>query len=105
MDKPRRIWPWVAAALIAVPALYVGSFGPACWIASRSQKLTKIPTFYWPIQTYAPHSPGGGAAVGWFATLGMPADSRGVLVPFRDRDGNTAWTRYVASVPPDPGML
>jgi hypothetical protein len=37
MDDERKntgIWPWVVALLVGLPALYVLSIGPACWITS-----------------------------------------------------------------------
>lgn len=97
---------WATVAVVVVLMTYPLSFGPACWIASRSEKW-KIPTFYWPVQTYVPYCPGGAAAVAWYAKLFVPGDSRGVLVPFHDRDGQLAWVRY-APAPPlgiDPGGL
>jgi hypothetical protein len=97
---------WISVALVAVLVGYPLSFGPACWIASRSENW-KISTFYWPIQTYVPYCPGGGAAVDWYAKVCMPNDSRGVLVPFHDRDGKLAWARYAAAPPHGipPGRL
>jgi hypothetical protein len=35
--KKAGFWPWVVALLIGLPLLYVASFGPACWIAQRTQ--------------------------------------------------------------------
>ena len=38
MDERKRAFgPWIVAAVIGVPALYVVSFGPACWLSSRIQ--------------------------------------------------------------------
>lgn len=31
----RPVWLFLAAVLIGLPALYVASFGPACWLVSR----------------------------------------------------------------------
>src|SRR5262245_7401247 len=100
MSEPKKspVWPWIVALLIGLPVLYVASFGPACWIASRSENW-KISTFYWPIQSYVPYCPGGGAALAWYARLCVPTESRGVLVPFHDRDGKLAWVRYAAAPP------
>src|SRR6266478_8582324 len=95
---------WATVVVVVLLVVYPLSFGPACWIASRSERM-KIPTFYWPIQTYVPYCPGGGAAIAWYAKLCLPTDGRGVLVPFHDRDGKTAWARYAAAPPRgiDPG--
>jgi hypothetical protein len=35
MECKRLFWPWIVATVIAVPVLYVASFGPACWASSR----------------------------------------------------------------------
>jgi len=33
-DCNKPVWPWIVALLIGLPALYVASFGPACWLHS-----------------------------------------------------------------------
>jgi hypothetical protein len=33
-DEPKPLWPWIVALLIGLPALYVGSFGPAWWVGT-----------------------------------------------------------------------
>ena len=33
-EERTPVWPWIAALLIGLPALYVASFGPACWVSS-----------------------------------------------------------------------
>jgi hypothetical protein len=49
-DERRPLWPWIAALLIGLPALYVLSFGPACWISSRKDSgASMIPVVYAPI--------------------------------------------------------
>ena len=98
-ERKKPIWQWIVLVLIGLPVLYVASFGPLCWMKSRS-KDWKISTFYWPVQTYiVRYCPGGAAAVAWYAKLLVPADSRGVLVPYYNRDGDLAWVRYA---PPPP---
>ena len=42
MNKPRRLWLFVTAALIGVPLLDVASFGPACWTGDRCEWLRLI---------------------------------------------------------------
>jgi hypothetical protein len=97
---------WAIVLVVVLQVRYPLSFGPACWIASRSENW-RIATFYWPIQTYVPRCPGGRAALGWYARLGIPAMSRGVLVPFHDRESELTWARYAPEPPPgtDPGRL
>jgi hypothetical protein len=97
---------WATVVVVVVLIGYPLSFGPACWIASRSEKKD-IPTFYWPIQTYVPSCPGGATVIAWYAKLFLPTESFGVLVPFNDRDGKLSRVRYHADPPPgiDPGQL
>lgn len=33
--KKAVVWPWIAALLIGLPVLYVGSFGPTCALIDR----------------------------------------------------------------------
>jgi hypothetical protein len=41
---------WASVVLICLPLLYVLSFGPACWITSRTETgASAIGTAYWPI--------------------------------------------------------
>ena len=51
MSEERRkvVWLWLAA-LIAIPVLYVASFGPACWLCLRAQIAgDKLRLIYRPI--------------------------------------------------------
>ena len=50
MPVRRPLWPILTAALIGLPVLYVASFGPACWLASRNHADRRIvfQTVYWP---------------------------------------------------------
>ncbi len=95
---------WATVVVVVALVAYPLSFGPACWIASRRDnkipRSSRIPEFYWPIQTYVPRCPGGRAAVAWYARLFVPADSQGVLVPFHDRDGKLQRAWYHADPPP-----
>ncbi len=36
--KKKAVWPQIVGLLIALPVLYFGSFGPACWITSRTDE-------------------------------------------------------------------
>src|SRR5262245_8037138 len=103
--KPGIVF-WITVVLLVMLAAYPLSFGPACWIACRSQNW-KISTFYWPVQSYVPCCPGGQAALAWYAKLGMPTEGKGVLVPFHNRDGELEWVRYSAAPPHGipPGRL
>src|SRR5436190_21616240 len=92
----RSRWFWIVVAL-SLPALYVASFGPACWWFARGyvnrpgnyeEAYThSAPRIYWPLGwliTYDRiHSPSVADALasplGWYATLGtdialLPSD-------------------------------
>jgi hypothetical protein len=40
-DRKKPVWPWIAALLIGLPALYVLSFGPACYLVSNQTVSSK----------------------------------------------------------------
>jgi hypothetical protein len=71
----RRSWRFWFCVAILVPVLYVGSFGPACWLASRSFEPDGTPVLmsdiYWPVlwAWYAGLGPVGGS-IEWFANVG-----------------------------------
>jgi hypothetical protein len=49
-ERKKPVWPWIAAVLIGLPVLYVASFGPACWIASRTGVcMSMLPVVYRPM--------------------------------------------------------
>jgi hypothetical protein len=109
-NRRERWAKWTLGAVVGLPILYALSFGLACRVAScrfdadRGAHQWRIPTFYWPIQTYVPVCPGGSAAVKWYVTIFLPMNSD-VLVPF-DRQGELAWVRYFkAAMAPPPGGL
>jgi hypothetical protein len=100
-DRKRLLWPWIAALLIALPVLYVASFGPACWWLSTDE-IPKIsldpgqpydmprglaphaPQVYWPLGWMAAHAPRPiSRVIFWYATAGgkqlvaLPCDRHG----------------------------
>ncbi len=49
-EKRTTIWPWIFAVLIGSPVLYAASFGPACWITSRTDLgYSALPVIYAPM--------------------------------------------------------
>lgn len=36
MDKSRRAWVWILAAMVLLPVVYLLSFGPACWLVESN---------------------------------------------------------------------
>lgn len=50
VNRRERWAKWMAAVVVALPVLYVLSFGPACWLASRANRgAWKLPEPYWPM--------------------------------------------------------
>jgi hypothetical protein len=44
MREPQKnpVWPWILVVLVGLPVLYVGSFGPACWLTSQVHGWSKL---------------------------------------------------------------
>ena len=82
VNRRERWAKWTLAATLALPVLYVASFGPACWImASESEDDpyherfigTVFDLTYWPIGWCADEEVWHiDAAVAWYGELGMP---------------------------------
>jgi len=54
-SRSRPLWPILTVALIGLPVLYVASFGPACWLASRGWlPITPAGWIYAPILVEGP---------------------------------------------------
>src|SRR5579872_1609403 len=50
VNRKERWAKWTLAAAVAVPALYILSFGPTCWVSSRLQPSGKaVSAIYSPI--------------------------------------------------------
>jgi hypothetical protein len=74
-ERKKTLWPWIVAMLIAVPVLYVASFGPACWITSRQDDPHDVfNALYFPLCKWslALGEPAWGCLVG-YGGLGMSA--------------------------------
>src|SRR5262249_46398366 len=75
----RRSMPvWICVALL--PALYVASFGPACWLTATSVPgragLTRGMIVFWPLGRLASlDCPPYTTALIWWMTIGAPPDS------------------------------
>jgi hypothetical protein len=59
MNEERKLlWPRIAALLIGLPVLYVGSFGPACWLADRhTSAWSPVWNAYYPLNAAAVRGP------------------------------------------------
>src|SRR5262245_55848704 len=76
-DDPKKpLWPWIVALLIGLPAMYVASFGPACWLMSRTTVCTKaITAAYQPIFFCWMRCPEQAAAwINWYCYVGARKD-------------------------------
>lgn len=68
---------WTTLVLVGVPVLYVASFGPACWIVSRTPEQCFQSEVYLPIGWMISHSPSWiGGALKAYAAVGVPSGSR-----------------------------
>jgi hypothetical protein len=76
-DERRPLWPWIAALLIGLPVLYVLSFGPACWVASRNRAaLLSLNSVYLPIGWTLEHGPQVVSnSLEFYVRMGMPPHS------------------------------
>jgi len=76
-DRKTPLWPWIMALLMWLPVLYVLSFGPACWIVSRTKPRYFVPLIYFPIGRLALDGPQSiGSAIYKYALVGMPSHSQ-----------------------------
>src|SRR5262245_35181912 len=87
-DRKRRGWAfWLTATLLA-PMLYVGTFGPACWLTSQTppywtmaRNPPRAMMVYWPLGMLASsHSSSGGSAVRWWMMLGLRKGHSAVVI-------------------------
>ena len=81
MDNERKpLWPWIMALLVALPVLYVLSFGPACWLNERGfLGMNAVSSVYSPVLATAENGrlP---KIIEWYARLGAkPDDSPNVF--------------------------
>jgi len=77
MSEVRRnagVWPWIATVVLALPILYVASFGPASWYANgHAEVMPAFKTFYWPVGWTAVNSPARlNRMIRKYATYGCP---------------------------------
>jgi hypothetical protein len=71
VNRRERWAKWMLAVVLVVPVLYVASFGPACWMSSRTRKGNELlPTFYRPIVAcLLIETPPIGRLFRWYADL------------------------------------
>jgi hypothetical protein len=97
-SRPRPLWPWIAAKVIAVPVLYVASFGPACWIVARPEGPTvrsrRMLVVYWPLGRAALQSNYVGDAIEWWMTAGL-SDSDCIAMPTTPRQDDPQYLSFM----------
>jgi hypothetical protein len=80
VNRRERWAKWTLAAVVGLPALYVVSFGPACWVMSRVTD-GRLPIGYFPIGLAGAYGPEfTRQAICSYAYLGMP-DGSSVFCP------------------------
>lgn len=83
--KQRPLWPLLTAAMIALPVLYIASFGPACWwiwsLSDKNPTACKWIGFtYAPCGLAAKHGPEYvKIPLCWYAGAGIPKGNRGSI--------------------------
>jgi hypothetical protein len=79
-ERGRAVWPLV---FISIPLLYVASFGPACWISSKTKfGVPKIAGLYQPLAWASAGSNRTGAVLSWYAEIGAAEGYRWDLHPY-----------------------
>ena len=79
MSEPQKnpVWPWFLVLMIGLPLLYVGSFGPACWLTSQASGWSKLQPHpamivYFPLGAVASRPETVyGRSLRWWMTLGV----------------------------------
>jgi hypothetical protein len=106
-DRKNPLWPWIVSLLLALPVLYVASFGPACWWLSNSalddmdfehgsiirsllvrNLFPRAPRIYWPLGWLALNGPEPvRQSLCWYAN----ARKKGIMLP--TDPGGSRWYR------------
>lgn len=92
--KKTSVWAWVVAALVGLPALYLLSFGPACWIEcwlwnGKDELMPPVMGIYRPIGVSIGRRPNWWTHIIYgYGNLGAGYRLR---VGFRVRDGHPAF--------------
>lgn len=103
-DRTKHVWAvWLTVALIALPVLYVTSFGPACWWFASTDTPGQVFLFpcvsraYWPIGWLAINGP---QPIQWLINWYATRHSEPIMLPTHP-DGH--WQPSVADPTVDIG--
>src|SRR5262249_24332047 len=70
-ERQKPVWPCIVILLIGLPVLYVGSWGPACWVSSRGNcGAATVSVVYRPLAWRMARSERFDEAVSWYSELG-----------------------------------
>ena len=104
MSEPEKkpFWPWIVVLLIGLPALYIFSFGPACWISSRLNAGTRAVTVVYRPMTVCLRDDYAGpldSAIRWYAGLGAANENWGWWGPglCESQEETWAWKPLTSS--------
>ncbi len=91
-DCKKPGWAFWAMVVLILPLLYALSFGPACWIWSRTAVMYSVyDVAYRPLAWLADRTPFAWSALQWYATVGMPEPSV-MFLPGGDPDNPQYFT-------------
>jgi len=87
-NRRERWAKWTLAAVVGLPALYVASFGPACWMTAQTWNHSGAPSrqrgmsIYFPLGAIAFESrTKSGACLSWWIQAGLPSAEHLAVVP------------------------
>jgi hypothetical protein len=70
-EEQKNVGLWIVALLIVLPAMYLASFGPACWLDSRDMLPLMIESAYIPLRQFSNDGPEPlRSALSWYARVG-----------------------------------
>ena len=88
VNRRERWAKWTLAGVLGLPALYVASFGPACWFSSRTRIGNfNLPTVYRPILSAMSRGSNVTKVFSWYAQAG--AQTGWMWVDMSDSAGPT----------------
>jgi hypothetical protein len=94
INRRERWAKWTLAAVVLLPVLYVASFGPACWIASRmNADAILLSAIYSPlVDTYCyTDDELLCGAFEWYSTIGAADGWRWYMTRLGEGDYNLVW--------------
>jgi hypothetical protein len=77
-EERKPMWPWMVAFLIGLPALYVASFGPVCWLTHHGVMSNRLSRWLFaPVECAMIRGPErASSSLFWYSTLTLTVDQR-----------------------------